>query len=68
MSHEPNVNISESIWPSHQIRQEIKWCEARIESLQPKFQRRPSTQREINDLLRQIEDKRKVLRYRGDAS
>jgi hypothetical protein len=28
---------------------------------------KPSTQREINDLLRQIEDKKKVLKYRSEA-
>lgn len=67
MSTEPSLNIPESIWPTSQIFHEIKWCENKIQSLQLKLLRKPSTQREINDLLRQIEDKRKVLRFREGA-
>jgi hypothetical protein len=63
MSTEPTVNIPS--WPTSSILHEIEWCEKRIELLQPKLLRKPRTKREINDLLRQIEDKRKVLRFRG---
>ncbi len=67
MSHEPNIQVSDRVWPTTTILNEIDWCEKRIQELQPKLLKKPSTQREINDLLRQIEDKKKVLKYRSEA-
>ena len=65
MSTPCRVDISASIWPTSNILAEIKWCEAKIASLQPALARRPRVQRQINDWLRQIEDKKRVLQFRG---
>ncbi len=52
-------------WTTSQIFHEIAWSENKIGSLQEKLKRRPRTQREINDLQRQIDDRKAILRLRG---
>jgi hypothetical protein len=59
-----NVNISTAVWPDSTILHEIDWCERRICALQIELQRKPSKIHEINDLKRQIADKKSVLDYR----
>lgn len=68
MSTPQRVDVSESVWPNSQVLHEIKWCEDRIELLLLNLQRKPSTIKQINDLRRQIEDKRKVLQYRLESN
>jgi hypothetical protein len=65
MSTPQRVDVSESVWPDSTILHEIDWCERRICVLQLELQRKPSKIREINDLKRQIEDKKSVLAYRS---
>jgi hypothetical protein len=41
VSHEPNIQVSDRVWPTTTILNEIDWCEKRIQELQPKLLKNP---------------------------
>ena len=64
MSTPMRVDVSADVWPDSTILHEIDWCERRICTLQLELQRKPSRIHKINDLKRQIADRKSVLDYR----
>jgi hypothetical protein len=60
MSTSCKLTISET-YPRSQVLHEISWLNQEIEKVKEQMKKRPSKQRHLNDLLRQLKDKEEIL-------